>query len=81
MINIEEHTKDIRKRQFESMAEHFFDRWQPADPREASRFSADLFSLVRQIYIDALEPQQKLARDLLSVQISPHFLKGEIDGK
>ena len=48
--------EDQRQRNFEYMAQSFFERWQPEDKREASQFSAELFSLVRNLYIDAQKP-------------------------
>lgn len=44
------------QRRFEAFANVFFHKWQPKDPLEAQRFSAEFFSLVRQIFIDAQQP-------------------------
>lgn len=59
-------TADMQHRRFEAVAHHFFMKWQPKDPDEAHRFSAELFSLVRQIYMDAAAPQSKLMADILA---------------
>lgn len=64
--NIEKHQEELRRRQFEAMAQHFFEKWQPEDPYEAQCFSAELFSLVRQIYIDAAAPQTELISKIIS---------------
>jgi hypothetical protein len=52
--------KDERDRLiFEQMTEQFWQRYAPEDKYEASRFAADLHSLVRQIYREAQEPAFK----------------------
>lgn len=48
--------KEQERRRFEYMAEDFFKRWTPEDPHEAAQFNAQLYSLVRQIYMDAQQP-------------------------
>lgn len=64
--NIERHEEELRRRQFEAMAQHFFEKWQPEDRYEAQRFGAELFSLVRQIYIDAAAPQTELMSKIMA---------------
>lgn len=48
--------EEQRRIRFECAAKDFFRRWQPAEPDEAAQFSVELFTLVRQIYIDAAAP-------------------------
>lgn len=64
---IKQATEEMKQRQFEAMANLFFEKWQPEDPREAQAFSAELFSLVRQIYIDAAAPQTELMSRLVEL--------------
>ena len=53
---IESQQKERELRQFEIMVEGFLQRWKPDDRYEASRFEAEMFSIVRQIYVDAQAP-------------------------
>lgn len=57
--SIKSNTEEMERRRFEAMAHDFVNRWQPEDRYEAARFSAELFSLVRQLFIDVQEPLQK----------------------
>ncbi len=57
--------KESRMR-FEYMARDFFEKWQPDDPQLAQDFSADLFCLVRQIYVDANEPAMRQLTEVMS---------------
>ena len=65
-INIERHQEEMRHRQFEAYARAFFDRWQPKDPADAREFSAELFALVRQIYIDANGPANDMIKQIVA---------------
>jgi hypothetical protein len=65
--------KDERDRLiFEQMMEQFWRRYAPDDKHEASRFAADLHSLVRQIYREAQEPAFKQLDTLIrALPIAP----------
>lgn len=55
-IDVEKMKERQQQHIFEYMARDFFKRWQPENPQEAHAFSAELFCLVRRIYMDAQEP-------------------------
>jgi hypothetical protein len=71
-MNIENMQEEMRHRQFEIYAQRFFERWQPKDQIEAQQFSAELFSLVRKIYVDANGP----ANDMIAKIMQCLPLKG-----
>lgn len=56
VIDTEKYQEQQSQRVFEYMAQDFFKRWQPEDPREAAQFSAEMFSIFRRIYMDAQKP-------------------------
>ncbi len=55
-VGLEQRAESDRRRAFEYQMESFLNQWKPADSYEASEFSAQLISLVRQIYTDAQRP-------------------------
>lgn len=51
------------------MIENFTRQWAPSNRDEAACFSADLFSLVRTIYIDAQEPGHRHVQKIMEGMI------------
>ena len=74
-IAMEQRTKEVRERRFNVMAQHFFRRWQPDDRDEAAQFSADLFTLVREVYADALQPVGDTVKTLMATQAAVNRFK------
>lgn len=58
-LAIKRNMDEMNRIRLDTMVHSFFERWQPDDPRDAAEFSAGLFSLVRQIHIDASRPVQE----------------------
>lgn len=71
-INRELIQKEHELKRFEFMAREFFDKWQPRDRRESAEFSAELFTLVRQIHMDAVQPHMDQMIKL--VRLSPPMI-------
>jgi hypothetical protein len=67
LMQLHEDGREERDRyMFERMAESFFNTWAPEDRYERSKFDAQFYSLVRQIYRDAQEPTLKQLVNLAS---------------
>lgn len=71
--NWAERDKELRRRQFEAMAEDFIQRWAPQDRYEASQFSAQLFGIIRMVAIEMSEASGKQFSDLIRAMPMPPF--------
>lgn len=73
--SFETRDKEMRRRAFEYMAEEFIERYAPDDPREAARFSAELFSILRTLCMEISEPWVKQVTDVLASYPIRPFVK------
>lgn len=55
---LDKNMEAIQRMRFESMAVEFIHKWAPKDPHESAQFNAELFSLVRTMFIDVQKPVQ-----------------------
>jgi len=68
--------KEMRRRMFEDMIEHFTYNYRPVDKtREAYSFDRDLHCLVRQIYADAQAPLLEHLSKIIMAWPSPLIMK------
>lgn len=61
-----ERQETLQRAMFEDMIEHFIKKWKPEDQHDRYRFEAELFSIIRQLYVDAQKPALEQLTKLVS---------------
>ena len=64
---------DHDRMHFERMAHDFIQRWSPDDRDEAARFQAELFGIVRALFIDVQKPVQDTVTAIMSTQLNSRW--------
>jgi hypothetical protein len=77
MVEQEKFRKEQQARISELRFEQFVRRWAPDDPREASEFHAQLYSLYIQVVHDAQEPLLKQVTAMMAAMPVIPIIKGK----
>jgi len=68
----DEHRVNRETAVFNSMMEHFIDRYQPRDLRERAGFSADIMTLMRQLQISQADTYGRIVSEMYArMPLSP----------
>ncbi len=76
-MNSADAMKDKHERQrFQARAYRFFEEWAPEHPEARSMFEAEFFTLIRDLYREAMEPfAQQLAAAYMTMPPTPTIME------
>ena len=80
MNSFEQRQDERNAMMFERMAESFINQWAPRDHRDRAEFSAQLFSILRQLAVDVQAPLAKQFAEVVGrMHMAPMLMPKESD--